>query len=223
MLVGQFVGRRLMLSLLARCRPTADPNYPKHPHPTPSTRPPPSTPHSPRCCGLVRIMVVSWALAEFCGGAGGIGGVREKGSSADQVPDCAEPNNRALGTLLVRSFLRSIKVQFSAWVTRDARRCFPSRTKLGSRVYAFVRQENGSFLLQQFSGTKAWMSREGNLDTLKTCLLATSENVQALTSLMLTRKLATVRRELKNLKTRTQVAANEKLTCHMWLEVCDCV
>ena len=56
-LSGQFAGSRLILSLLARYRPTYDTNYPKHPHPTPSTR------HQfPAHPDVVVVMVVMVAL-----------------------------------------------------------------------------------------------------------------------------------------------------------------
>ena len=55
--------------------------------------------------------------------------------------------------------------------------------------------------MQQSSGTKVWMSREGHRDTLKTCVVP-CENVRDTgTSLMLERELEHVRRELRNLKT----------------------
>ena len=43
----------------------------------------------------------------------------------------------AMGEVQVRYFIEKIKVQFTAVVTRDARRCFLSGTQLRTKGYTF--------------------------------------------------------------------------------------
>ena len=125
----------------------------------------------------------------------------------------------ALGTFVLRSFLGSIKVQFRAVVARDARRCFLSVTQHRSIGYAFLLQENGSYVMQQSSGTKVWVSREGSRDTCKLVCWYREKHVNTVTSLILKRELESVRRELRNSETGQHenthghaMTANQKLT-----------
>ena len=68
----------------------------------------------------------------------------------------------AMGEVQVRRFVGKTKVQFTAVVARDARRCLPSGTQLRTKEYTFTLNRQ----------KKVTMSREGNADTLKVvCML----------------------------------------------------
>ena len=73
----------------------------------------------------------------------------------------------ALEAVVVRGFLDSVKVQFRAVVTGDARVCSSSGTQLRSLGNVVVLRERGSNVTELSSGTMVWMAREGNRDTLK--------------------------------------------------------
>ena len=60
----------------------------------------------------------------------------------------------ASGTLVVRGFPSSVKVQFRVVAAPDARRCLLSGTQLRSMGYACALQEDGSYVMRQSSGTK---------------------------------------------------------------------
>ena len=105
----------------------------------------------------------------------------------------------AMGEVQVKGFFGKIKVQFTAVVARDARRCLLSGTQL--RTKGNTLNQHGSFLVQPNGSKKVTMSREGNSDTLKVVCLLKPRDAQSVTSLMLKRELENVRRELRKLET----------------------
>ena len=104
----------------------------------------------------------------------------------------------AMGQVQARRFNGQIKVQFTAVVARDARRCLLSGTQLRTKGYTFTLNQHGSFLKQPNGSGKVTMSREGNKDSLKVVCMK-RRDAQSVTSLMLKRELENVRRELRNL------------------------
>ena len=114
--------------------------------------------------------------------------------------------------------LGQIKVQFTAVVARDARRCLLSGTQLRTKGYTFTLNQHGSFLTQPNGSKKVTMSREGNRDTLKVVCMLKPRDAQSVTSLMLKRELENVRRELRNLKTGQHENKRENTTGEMTLD-----
>ena len=106
-----------------------------------------------------------------------------------------------MGEVQVRGLIGKIKVQFTAVVARDSKRCLLSGTQLRTRGYTFSLNQRESFLTQPKDGQRVTMSRAGNRDTLKVVCLLKPGETQSVTSLMLKRELENVRRELRNLKT----------------------
>ena len=82
----------------------------------------------------------------------------------------------------------------------------PSGTQLRTKGYTFTLNQHGSFITQPNGCKKRTMSREGNRDMLK------PRDEQSVTSLMLTRELEKVRRELRNLKTGQHENKKENTT-----------
>ena len=76
----------------------------------------------------------------------------------------------AMGEVQARGFIGKIKVQFTAVVARDARRCLLSGPQLRTKGYTFSLNHRESFLTQPKDGQRTTMSREGNRDTLRSCL-----------------------------------------------------
>ena len=95
----------------------------------------------------------------------------------------------AMGEVQVRGFVERIKVQFKAVVARD-------------EGYTFTLNQQGSILAQSKSGQRVRTTREGNRDTIKIVCFLKPRDTQSVTSLMLKRQLESVRRELRNIKTR---------------------
>ena len=82
----------------------------------------------------------------------------------------------AMGEVQVRGFVVKIKVQFTAVVARDARRCLLSGTQLRTKGLMFTLNQDGCFLSQPNGSKKVTMLREGNRVTLKdVCLLKTRD------------------------------------------------
>ena len=106
-----------------------------------------------------------------------------------------------MGEVQVKSFIGTIKIQFTAVVARDARRRLLSGTQLRTKGCMFTFNQHESFLTQPKAGQRVTKSREGNRDTLKVVCLLKPRETQSVTSLMLERELENVRRELRNLKT----------------------
>ena len=78
----------------------------------------------------------------------------------------------ATGEVQVRGFIRKVKVQFTAAVARDARRCLLSETQLRTKGCTFTLFQHESSFTQPKGGQRMTVSREGNRDTLKVvCLL----------------------------------------------------
>ena len=78
----------------------------------------------------------------------------------------------AMGEVQVIGFIGQFKVQFTAVVARDARRCLQSGTQLRTKGYTFPLNQHEGFLTQPNGSKKVTMSREGNRDTLKVvCML----------------------------------------------------
>ena len=100
----------------------------------------------------------------------------------------------------VRGFTGKIKVQFTAVVARDARRCFQSGTQLRTKEYTFTLKQHRSFLTQPNGSEKVTMPREGNRDTHKVVCMLKARDAQSVTSLMLKRELENARRELPKIK-----------------------
>ena len=77
-------------------------------------------------------------------------------------------NGQDLGAMVevqVRGFIGKIKVQFTAVVARDARRCLLSGTQLRTKGHTFSLNQRESFLTQPKDGQRVTMSREGNRET----------------------------------------------------------
>ena len=120
-----------------------------------------------------------------------------------------------MGEVQVSGFSGEIKVQFTAVVARDARRCLLSGTQLRTKGYTFTLNQHGSFPSQPSGSKKVSMSREGNRDTLKVVCVLKPRDAQSVTSLMLKRELENVRRELRNLKTGQHENKRENTTGDM--------
>ena len=119
-------------------------------------------------------------------------------------------NLGAMGEVHVRGFIGKIKVQFTAVVARDVRRCLLSGTQLRTKGYPFTSNQQRSFLTQPKGSKKVTMSREGNRDTLKVVCMLKPRDAQSVTSLIFQRELENVRREPRNLKTG-EMTTDEKV------------
>ena len=82
--------------------------------------------------------------------------------------------------------------------------------QLRAKGYTFTLNQKESFLAQPKSQGTVNVSRERNRDTLKLVCFLKPRDTQSVTSLMLTRELENVRRELRNLKTGQHENKREK-------------
>ena len=125
----------------------------------------------------------------------------DTGAEAHVMPKyvCGEPTLKT--TRDVRGFIGKVKVQVTAVVARDARRCLLRGKQLRTKGYTFTLNQHESFLTQPQGGARVTMSREGNRDTFKVVCMLKPRDAQSVNSLMLKRDLENVRRELRNLKT----------------------
>ena len=110
-----------------------------------------------------------------------------------------------------KKFKSKVKVQFTAVVARDARRCLLSGTQISTQGHTFTLNQHESFTTQPKGSQRVTMTREGNRDTLKNVRLLKPRDAQSVTSLMLKRELESVRRELRNLKTGQHVNKRENV------------
>ena len=67
---------------------------------------------------------------------------------------------KRMGELLVKRFIGQTKVQFTAVVARDARRCFMSGTQLRAKGYTLTLNQLESCITQPQGGARVTMSRE---------------------------------------------------------------
>ena len=124
----------------------------------------------------------------------------------------------AMDEVQVRGFIGIIKVQFTAAVAPDARRCLLSGTQLRTKRYTLTLNQHGSFLTQPNGSKRVTMSRERNRDTLKVVCMLKPRDAQSVTSLTLKRELENARRELRNFKTSQHGNKRENTTGDMTVD-----
>ena len=123
-----------------------------------------------------------------------------------------------MGEAQVRGFKGKTKVQFTAVVVRDGRRCLLSGTQLRTKGYTCTLNQYGSFLTQPNGSKKVTVPREGNRDTLKAVCMLKPRDAQSVTSFMLKRELENARHELRNLKTGQHENGKENAAVDMTVD-----